>query len=451
MPLPMISERGDTMEGFVSPNSKGIHLKRLHKHEARGVALGICSPVTLEGRAIWVNVHELNRGALTFGYLGDSDENTVRELEKTIVPLSSRETEEITEEGKVILPPLYDYRTIAIGQTLGMMGRLDMAAKILSNPEVFGAINDMIEATRKYSSLFGKDFISLFVGSLGGTELFNTVLRYLAFLKLDPVYTINTWIIDYKHPNLKPVISFRLKSGIPEKELVVLRENKRQIKEEDYIYARFLCDILQFPVESGQSDVSTILERFKREGNRIVNVEGTTVYVPLRKIIIEREKKVFFGLRTKIEREEEFRKDQDIMVKNLGKAIELLSKSEPEHDWFGIYIIHAPISHEEFERIREGAKIDTDAEIFYIPAAGRCVNGEVECTVLRAWTSKYSNRIINKIFGLKGIREAESPENLVPSDVLEKASKVQHVENGFKEAAKYLNIDTEALLGGEIS
>jgi len=453
MPLPMISERGDTMERYVY-SGEGIDIgEGSCEHNAVGNALAICTPSMLLARAIWVNVFELNYGPLTFGFLGDSNENTVRVL-KSIVPLSSRETEEITEEGKVVLPRLYDYRCVAIGQTLGMMGRLDKAAKLLPKPDVFNAIKNMIKETEKYFTLFGKDFISLFVGSLGGTELFNSVLKYWAFQELDYVYALNTWVIDPKHPNLKPIISWRLLSGIPEKEFIVLRENKGQIKEVDYIYARFLAGILRFPVESGQSDISTILERFRREGNRVINVEGTTVYVPLRKIIIEEEKKVFFGLRTKIERKEEYRKDKNIMVKSLVKALQHLSESEPkEFDWWGIYIVYGPLSPNEFERIKEEAKTATDAEVYYMPAGGRCVNGEVECTVLRAWTSKYSNRIINKIFGLKGgVREAECPEDLVPTDVLEEASKDPYVETGFKEAAKYLDIeDAKALLRGEIS
>jgi hypothetical protein len=377
--------------------------------------------------------------------LADSNADSVNKI-RQILPSSSNiekyETELkgghfIDEIGEIVFPPRLRYEAKQVGDApQGLAGSFVTGAEIL--PSADRKIDEIVKEINDYFhvSKYGAGF-RIGINSLGGTEVLNLGARLKE--SISPRIKIAIWIIDNKHPNLLPLLAYRLKCKVMEKELVILRvNNKMPLHEGDISLAQGLCGLLVQYGQRGKPDFTTTLRLFKDKYNNIITFDYANVEIPVFPMKI---KKALFGI-IPIGSKWVIRRTQDA-PKIISKELEKLTRISNE----GFYFILGSFVANELKDIEEACRLYIgENPVVAVPCASY-ITKRGSYHFMRATIIRFrdGNNILKEIFGC-------SDKDEIPEEKLDKIinnKKYHDINKGLKMASQYYGIDPYNFIRGE--
>jgi hypothetical protein len=401
-------------------------------------ATAVCTPAWLLGRAVFISFHEFitMNNPLTHARLGDSNSRSVEGL-KRIIPKLQEEEVKVAETRKFLgliskvtyirtNPVDYDVRLVG-DVPIGLSGSLVTGAKALAKS--IPILEKMALETKQYFDFarYGAG-VKVTVRSLGGTEILNRAFEHLQEVK--PIFRIEVWIIDEKHPNLKALIAYALKArkNKPQKSLVVLRINKGDIEKGDIALARSLNGLLSQHGAKGKPDLSTLIRSLIERYKGILHYTYKTVDISLTPT---QEKTRIFGITIRKRRGKDV-KEEEKVVKIVTQALDELPPSDSRQPYF----IFGAFTDQEVVQIEDEAKAYVGNNPLYVVPTGsplKAIDGRsfVKSTIVR-FDEGYSK--LKALFNYRG--------DEIPDEVLDKAIKENNdVANGLIMASRFFGLD----------
>jgi|GEM_PF-3880885 len=411
-----------------------------------GYSIGISTPSRVLATIAHVSYHHFPLiNPVKVAMLGDSNAESVNKIRQILPPSSGIEKYEtelqggrfLNEKGEIIFPPRLKYEAKQVGDApQGLAGSFITGAQIL--PSADRKIDEIVKEINDYFNVskYGPGF-RINIRSLGGTEILNLSTN----LKQDilPRIKISIWIIDKKHPNLLPLLAYRLKSRVMEKELVILRINdKNTLHEGDIALAQGLCGLLTQYGQRGKADFTTTLRLFKDKYNNVITYDYINVEVPVFPMKIKKTLLSIIPIGSKWV----IRRTEDTS-KIISKELEKLTRISNE----GFYFILGSFTMNELEDIEEACRLYIgENPIVAVPCASYVTKRKsyhfMTASIIRF---RDGNSVLKEIFGC-------TDENEIPEKKLDKIindKKNHDISKGLKMASQYYGIDPYNFIRGE--
>jgi hypothetical protein len=426
-------------------------LEEILKRFGLGLAFSVATPAKLLARTAAISCAEFRiLNPIKFARVGDSNVESVEHMRTLLPPSSKPEEVEVkiqekrfTEKvGKITIPPRLDYDARQVGEApMGLGGKLTTGAHML--PKAENKIKQMVEETENYFNVaaYGAGF-EVRVRSLGGTETLNLASEILLHQSVKPKIRLSIWIIDEKHPNLLPLLAYRLKAGFRENELIMLRVNEGNLTRGDVALARAVVGLLSQYGQRGKPDASTIVRTLTDKYRGIVSYDFAEVKIPVFPTKV-RDRTKHIGIPWRFKTVIRFRKS-DQMTRIIGERMEEFSEgSNGDH----LFVLGS-FKSDECDEIEKDARLYVEKGAITTIPCGSWVKAYGNYCFMTATIVKFTDgyTILKKIFNY-------NEPGTIPDDILEKVindKKSDDVTKGLEMASRYFGLDVlDFVKGGQ--
>ena len=412
-----------------------------------GFLISIATPAKILASMARISCEEFAPlNPIRFARLGDSNAISVRRMRMLLPPSSPpeeiavkiRQSRFTEEDGIITTPPYLDFDARQIGEApMGLGGKFLTGAEIL--PRADEQIKQMVEEMENYFNVtkYGAGF-KVCVRSLGGTEVLNLASEVRQ--KIRPRERISIWIIDQSHPNLIPLLAYRLKAGLRKNELIILRVNEGgNLVEGDTALVRAICGLLTQFGQRGKPDASTMIRTFIDKYGGVVSYDYIKVNIPVFPVKVKEYLRFFkipIGSRSVIRKT-----DQTFRI--IREKIGELSRKSAN----GYYFVLGSFTREEAEEMEREAGVYLNRDqITAVPCGSH----------VKAYGNNYyfmTATIVKFTGGYQILRDLfkYTKSKIIPEEVLERViddKKSRDITNGLQMASKYLGVEVLDLVKG---
>lgn len=433
--------------------------EEIFKRYGLGAAVAITTPAILLARTVRIGYeffHPISN--LKLARLGDSNAEATKVIASLLPPSSDPLTYNITIEErrftkkvmKVTIPAYNDYEVYQVGTIpSGFGGRLTDSARIL--PKVAPQLERIAREVESYFNVskFGCGYL-LEVRSLGGTEILNLSITGLIRQTLRSRFSLNTWIIDKRHPNLLPLIALRLKAGFNKNEIIVMRINEKgsNLIEGDVALAKTLNAITTQYGGPGQFDSVTLLRMLTDMYGPILSFDFAATYVPVFPAKEERKLKILLW-EVPYRKKSILRKTESTLRAIINKLEELYFCSKAKDKCY--FIVIGSLTRDEADKIIDGAKLyfGKHPPLLVSPSASEVLESPKGYYFMKVVIVQVSSglSVLQKLFGCEGL----SPSERIPEDILDKViddERSSDVRRGLEMAARFYGLDVLNFIKG---